>query len=123
MSKSSRAKEYIKDNKIDETVGNMVNTLLHIDTSNTHPIVFMIKYLSGLLSEDERQEYGINVTGPFPQKYEKNKKNILPVDNSQSQSRSKNPDESEVNNAEESENKQDESENPQVLNDENLEAM
>jgi len=73
MSKSSKAKEYIKENHIEEVVGDMVNTLLHAEKDDK-PIVFMIKYLSGLLSEHDRESHGINVTGPFPQKYIKGKK-------------------------------------------------
>ena len=49
-SNSSKAKQYLRDNHIESIVGDMVNTLLHHETNNK-PIVFMIKYLSGLLSE------------------------------------------------------------------------
>jgi len=73
MSKSAKAKEFLKSNNVEETLGEMVNTLLHSEENN-QPIVFMIKYLSGLLTEKDRELHGINVQGPFPQKYVKSKK-------------------------------------------------
>ena len=44
---------------------------------DSNPIIFMIKYLSGLLSDNERLNNGINVQGPYPKKYIKGNKNNI----------------------------------------------
>lgn len=42
----------------------MLNSLVH--SRDPKPIIFMIKYLSNLVTESELEEYGIRVTGPAP---------------------------------------------------------
>jgi hypothetical protein len=74
MSKSTKAKEYVKEHNIEGLVKDMVNSLLHSNTDEK-PTVYMIKYLTGLLSESDRTKAGINIKGPFPEKYVKGKPN------------------------------------------------
>ncbi len=42
----------------------MLNSLVH-EKSKT-PILYMIKYLAGLMSDDERKAYGIVIPEPYP---------------------------------------------------------
>ena len=44
----------------------MLNSLVH--SRDPKPIIFMIKYLSNLVTESELEENGIKVTGPTPQR-------------------------------------------------------
>ena len=44
----------------------MLNSLVH--SRDPQPIIFMIKYLSNLVTEQELEEHGIVVTGPVPQR-------------------------------------------------------
>ena len=43
----------------------MTNSVVH--SLDPNPIVYMIKYLTGLLTDDERSEYNINIDPPYPQ--------------------------------------------------------
>ena len=78
MSKSSKAREFLKEHNIEGTVADMINTLCHShgsgDEHSNKPLLFMIKYLTGLLTEEERNSNGINIAEPYPTKYIKKKK-------------------------------------------------
>ncbi len=69
------AEEYIRENKMEKVIGEMVNSLMH-SNREMHPLVFMIKYITGLLSEDLKIQNGINVTGPYPTKYIRKSKQV-----------------------------------------------
>ena len=43
----------------------MINSLVHSQALN--PIIYMIKYLTGLLSDEERTENNINIPPPYPE--------------------------------------------------------
>ena len=43
----------------------MTNSVVH--SLDPNPIVYMIKYLTGLLTDEERAEYNINIDPPYPQ--------------------------------------------------------
>jgi len=58
------AKKYIDENEIEKTISEMLNSLVHEKAKQ--PIVYMIKYLAGLLSERERKDYGLLIPDPFP---------------------------------------------------------
>ena len=57
-----KAENYLKEYDIQNILTEMINYLLH-KRSKT-PIVEMIKYLGGLLTEKERQKYEINIPSP-----------------------------------------------------------
>ena len=56
------AENYLKEYKIQEILTEMINYLLHKKSKS--PIVAMIKYLGGLLSEKEREEYKLVIPDP-----------------------------------------------------------
>ena len=56
------AENYLKEYKIEEILTEMINYLLHKKSKS--PIVAMIKYLGGLLSEKEREEYKLVIPDP-----------------------------------------------------------
>lgn len=58
------AKRYLEENNMEKIVSEMLNSLVH-EKSKT-PIVFMIKYLAGLLSEEEMAYHNLVIPGPFP---------------------------------------------------------
>lgn len=56
------AENYLKEYNIQEILTEMINYLLHKKSKS--PIVAMIKYLGGLLSEKEREEYKLVIPDP-----------------------------------------------------------
>lgn len=58
------AKKYIEENDLEKIVSEMLNSLVH-EKSKT-PVVFMIKYLAGLLSEEERKAHNLQIPEPYP---------------------------------------------------------
>ena len=58
------AKRYIEENNLERIVSEMLNSLVH-EKSKT-PILYMIKYLAGLLTEEERKSYNLQVPEPYP---------------------------------------------------------
>jgi hypothetical protein len=58
------AKKYIEENDIEKIISEMLNSLVHEKAKQ--PIVFMIKYLAGLLSDQERRDYGLVIPDPYP---------------------------------------------------------
>lgn len=57
--------EYLKFHDLESLISEMTNSVVH--SLDPNPIVYMIKYLTGLLTEDERSEYNINIDPPYPQ--------------------------------------------------------
>ena len=57
--------EYLKLHDLESLISEMTNSVVH--SLDPNPIVYMIKYLTGLLTEDERAEYKINIDPPYPQ--------------------------------------------------------
>jgi len=51
---------------IEKIISEMLNSLVH--SRDDKPIVFMIKYLSALVTESDLFENGISVKGPIPQR-------------------------------------------------------
>ena len=60
----SYIQNYIKEYNIDKIFSEILNQLVLNKIIN--PIPFMIKYLCGLLSSEERKKHNINIEGPFP---------------------------------------------------------
>ena len=56
---------YVKEHNLETLISEMTNSVVHALSPN--PILYMIKYLTGLLSEDDRTAYGINIPPPYPQ--------------------------------------------------------
>ena len=56
------AENYLKEYNIKEILTEMINYILHKKSKS--PIVSMIKYLGGLLTEKERQDYNISIPDP-----------------------------------------------------------
>ena len=57
-----KAENYLKEYDIQNILTEMINYLLHKRSKN--PILEMIKYLAGLLTEKEREKYGIKIPPP-----------------------------------------------------------
>ena len=57
--------EYLKFHDLESLISEMTNSVVH--SLDPNPIVYMIKYLTGLLTEDERAQYKINIEPPYPQ--------------------------------------------------------
>ena len=77
------AENYLKEHNIEGILAEMINYLLHKKFKS--PIVGMIKYLGGLLTEEERKENGLEIPDPqidyhpivnFP-KYQKDCESLL----------------------------------------------
>ena len=64
-SKKDVYENYIKKFQLEKIIAEMTNSLIQSQIEN--PIIFMIKYLTGLLSEDEKTKNNINVPPPYPQ--------------------------------------------------------
>jgi len=60
-----KAKSFIEEYQVEKIISEMLNSLVH--SRDPKPIIFMIKYLSSLVTEQELDENGIVVTGPMPQ--------------------------------------------------------
>lgn len=58
------AKRYIEENDIEKINSEMLNSLVHEKSKS--PIVYMIKYLAGLLTEDERKANNLVIPEPYP---------------------------------------------------------
>ena len=58
------AKKYIEENDIERIISEMINSLVHERVKN--PLVYMIKYLAGLMSEEERKTNGLIIPEPYP---------------------------------------------------------
>ena len=56
--------EYLETYDLENIISEMTNSVVHSQDPN--PIVYMIKYLTGLLTEDERTEFNINIEPPYP---------------------------------------------------------
>lgn len=59
-----KAKLFIEEHKVEKVISEMLNSLVHARDPN--PIIFMIKYLANLVTEQELNENGIQVSGPLP---------------------------------------------------------
>ena len=64
-SKKEIYEEYLKFHDLENLISEMTNSVVHSLSPN--PIVYMIKYLTGLLTDEERIEYNINIDPPYPQ--------------------------------------------------------
>ena len=64
-SKKEIFEEYLKLHDLENLISEMTNSVVH--SLDPNPIVYMIKYLTGLLTEEERTEYNINIDPPYPQ--------------------------------------------------------
>lgn len=58
------ARRYIEEYDLERVVSEMLNSLVH-EKSKT-PIVYMIKYLAGLMTEDERKNHALQIPEPYP---------------------------------------------------------
>jgi len=59
-----KAKAFIDEHNVEKIVSEMLNSLVH--ARDNSPVIFMIKYLSNLVTEQELRENGIEVHGPLP---------------------------------------------------------
>ena len=64
-SKKILFEEYIKNHQLEKLISELTNSLVHSLSPN--PIVYMIKYLTGLLSDEEKTENNINIPPPYPE--------------------------------------------------------
>ena len=64
-SKKEIFEEYLKLHDLENLISEMTNSVVH--SLDPNPIVYMIKYLTGLLTDEERSEYNINIDPPYPQ--------------------------------------------------------
>ena len=64
-SKKEIFEEYLKFHDLESLISEMTNSVVH--SLDPNPIVYMIKYLTGLLTDEERAEYNINIDPPYPQ--------------------------------------------------------
>ena len=78
------AENYLKEYNIEGILTEMINYLLHKKSKS--PIVAMIKYLGGLLTEQERKEYKLEIPDPqidyhpivdYPEEYDKECNSLL----------------------------------------------
>ena len=78
------AENYLKEYNIEEILTEMINYLLHKKSKS--PVVAMIKYLGGLLTEEERKEYKLEIPDPqidyhpivdYPEKYDRECNSLL----------------------------------------------
>lgn len=58
------AKKYIEENDLEKIINEMINNLVHERVKN--PIIYMIKYLAGLMTEEERKQNGLVIPEPYP---------------------------------------------------------
>ena len=66
-SKHDKYEEYIKKIDLEKILSEMTTSL--IKSQNSEPIVYMIKFLTGLLSEEEKKLNNINIPPPYPQAF------------------------------------------------------
>ena len=62
-----QAKKYLDEYDIENVISEMLNSLLHDQSS--HPYVYMIKYLASLMTEEERKEFELEIPEPYPTAY------------------------------------------------------
>ena len=53
----AKARAFIDEHNVEKILGEMLNSLVH--AKDPQPIIFMIKYLSNLVTEQELNENGI----------------------------------------------------------------
>lgn len=58
------AKTYIEENEIERIINEMLNSLVHDRVKD--PVIYMLKYLAGLITEEEKNQNGIVIPGPYP---------------------------------------------------------
>ena len=58
------AQNYINSYNIETIISEMLNSLVHEKSKS--PIVYMIKYLAGLLSEQEKKQHNLVIPEPYP---------------------------------------------------------
>lgn len=58
------AKRFIEENDLEKIISEMMNSLVY--EKPKQPLVYMIKYLSGLLSDEERKYYNLIIPEPYP---------------------------------------------------------
>ena len=66
-SKKELYEDYLNFHDLESLISEMTNSVVHSQDPN--PIIYMIKYLAGLLTEEERAEFNINILPPYPQGY------------------------------------------------------
>jgi hypothetical protein len=49
---------------VEKIISEMLNSLVH--ARDPKPLIFMIKYLANLVTEQDLKEHGIEVNGPVP---------------------------------------------------------
>ena len=70
VSQNSKSKrelysEYVKNHNLESLISEMTNSVVHALSPN--PVIYMIKYLTGLLSEEDRVANEISIPPPYPQ--------------------------------------------------------
>jgi protein-arginine kinase len=65
LNKKHLYEEYMKKYDVEHLISEMANSLVHSLSPN--PIIYMIKYLTGLLSDEERIDNKIDIPPPYPQ--------------------------------------------------------
>lgn len=58
------AKKYLEEYDLEIVISEMLNSVVH--EKDKHPLVYMIKYLAGLMSEEEREQFNLSIPGPYP---------------------------------------------------------
>lgn len=58
------AKKFIEENDLEKIISEMMNSIVY--EKPKQPIVYMIKYLSGLLNDEERKMYNLIIPEPYP---------------------------------------------------------
>ena len=59
-----KIQKYIEKHNLEKVVSGMVNNLIKEKTS--HPMIYMIKYLAGLMTEEEKEKERFIIPGPYP---------------------------------------------------------
>jgi hypothetical protein len=65
MNKATNAKDYIERHGLEPVLTEMLNSLVYEKVRN--PEIYMIKYLAGQLSKEDRIKYGIHVPDALPE--------------------------------------------------------
>ena len=55
---------YLKNHDLEKIISEMANSVIHSQSET--PIIYMIKYLTGLLTAEEREKNNINIPPPYP---------------------------------------------------------
>jgi hypothetical protein len=58
------AKKYIEENDLEKIISEMMNSIVY--EKPKQPLLYMIKYLCGLLNEEERKMYNLIIPEPYP---------------------------------------------------------